>query len=75
MLYHSPMYLFLEFYQHFVHLPRDLPGKKFSTVPPVDGYLHWVCFMKMAVWVASVLMEPVYEETSHTGIPHGVHFL
>lgn len=41
MLYHSPMYLFLEFYQHFVHLPGGYPRQKVlncaagGRVPPL----------------------------------------
>lgn len=52
MIYHSPMYLFLEFYQHFVHLPEGSPRPKVldcaagGRVPPLglfyeNGFDTW----------------------------------
>jgi SAM-dependent methyltransferase len=52
MIYHAPMYLFLEFYQHFVHLPKESPRPKVlncaagGRVPPLglfyeNGFDTW----------------------------------
>ncbi len=46
MIYHSPMYLFLEFYQHFVHLPKGSLNPKVldcaagGRVPPLGLFFE-----------------------------------